>query len=307
MDNVYYVENCQEAVSVRGTKYLSFVLNNGEVKVNGNAFGIKAEASVYLHRVIMCNLKKSGEFVNVENIVILGGLEALPNEHPILKLNLKSNITPEQACEYLKNLASKYMTEPYIKLLHYMQIESLFKLYYKFPAGLSIHHNIEGGLLQHVIEILKLYEGLIQSPQVKNLNHNYVILAVCFHDWGKCMEYDNKKWAVTEDYSLLGHIYMSARAVEELIDSFNEENGNLISEVDKKCIIHCILAHHGQLEWGSPVVPCIPEAYMVHMCDNMSARLYQFSHANHMEKDRYLNNAVVIKPEMLKSEEIKSV
>lgn len=291
-NTMYYVESCQEATSVKGTKYLSFVLNDGEARVSGNAFGVKADASQYLHKVIMCNLKKSGDFVNVENIIVLGGVEKLPVGHPILKLNLRSNITPEQALNYIRSLYYDVIEDKFVQFLEFVDLKQMLQSYGKYPAGLSIHHDIEGGLLQHTMEILDAYVNLTKANQLKDLRHSFSILAILWHDNGKLKEYNPKVWEVTPEYPLLGHMYMSTRSFEEAVDDFNKSHDYIISEVEKECIMHCILAHHGKLEWGSPVTPCMPEAYLVHMCDMISARVFQYKKAIHMEKDRYLGMCV---------------
>ena len=73
---------------------------------------------------------------------------------------------------------------------------------------------------------------------------------------------------------------------------------NLLRElgIDKReinLIVHTILAHHGELEYGSPVVPCIPEAQLVNFVDNISAKADVFNSTGHLEKAFALGTSVV--------------
>ena len=36
---------------------------------------------------------------------------------------------------------------------------------------------------------------------------------------------------------------------------------------------HLILAHHGKYEFGSPRLPAMPEAFVIHYLDNLDAKL----------------------------------
>jgi 3'-5' exoribonuclease len=91
----------------------------------------------------------------------------------------------------------------------------------------------------------------------------------------------------TENMYLLGHIYMSANYLNGLL----REAG-----VDKKemnYIIHCILAHHGEMEYGSPVIPCTPDAQLITYLDNISAKADVFNTTGNMEKAFALGTHVV--------------
>ena len=69
----------------------------------------------------------------------------------------------------------------------------------------------------------------------------------------------------------------------------------IISEHDRDLMVHCILAHHGQRDFGSPVPPCIPEAMVMHFIDQISGKMNMFQNTNHMEKNFFLDNTYVIK------------
>jgi 3'-5' exoribonuclease len=90
-----------------------------------------------------------------------------------------------------------------------------------------------------------------------------------------------------ENGFLLGHIYMSANYLNNLLRDLG------IDKREINFIVHCVLAHHGQLEFGSPVLPCIPEAQLINYLDNISAKADIFSTTGNMEKAFALGTNVV--------------
>ena len=167
------------------------------------------------------------------------------------------------------------------------QANSLFPLYSKYPAATSVHHAFPGGLLNHTWQMLHLLEGVYPVyPYPDELKVERCIIGILFHDWGKLCEY-NTEGERTENGFLLGHIYMSANYLNNLLRDLYTDEGGKISEANKReinLIVHCVLAHHGQLEFGSPVLPCIAEAQLINYLDNISAKADIFSTTGNMEK-----------------------
>lgn len=164
--------------------------------------------------------------------------------------------------------------------------EKLYAPYSKYPAATSVHHAFPGGLLNHTWQMLHMFEGLYPVLPYDDVKPERVILAVLFHDYGKLLEY-NKEGEVQEAMYLLGHIYISSYKLHDEL----KKHG--VDEHEASRIVHCVLAHHGQREWGSPVVPCIQEAVIVTYLDNLSAKTDAISGAGHMEKVFALDTHVV--------------
>ena len=137
----------------------------------------------------------------------------------------------------------------------------------KHSAAKSVHHSFMGGLLEHTLAVTRLCDTYAKQYQV--INRNLLITAALLHDMGKIYELsDFPENDYTDVGNLLGHIYMGARLVEnecEKIDGF--------PEVLRSELVHCILAHHGKMEFGSPKTPGIIEALALHYADNTDAKL----------------------------------
>ena len=99
---------------------------------------------------------------------------------------------------------------------------------------------------------------------------------------------------MTENGILLGHIYQGAQFLQKIFDVVTAKKPELtFSNLDKQKAIHTLLAHHGQMDWGSPVVPAIPEAIVLHYIDQISAKLNMFSTSNNMEFNKFLGTSPI--------------
>jgi 3'-5' exoribonuclease len=137
----------------------------------------------------------------------------------------------------------------------------------KNSAAKSVHHSFIGGLLEHTLSVTKLCNEYTKLYPI--LNRDLLITAAIFHDIGKTKEISKFP---TNDYTdegqLLGHIVIGYQMVDDAIkklDGFPEKLGNELK--------HCILAHHGELEYGSPKKPAIIEAVALNFADNTDAKL----------------------------------
>ncbi len=145
------------------------------------------------------------------------------------------------------------------------------------PAALKMHHAIRGGLVEHVLSMLKLSKKIVEhyrdfpSDAGIKINEDLLYAGVIFHDIGKMWEISgkNENYSFSDEGKLLGHISIGFDLVSKYIDKIPEFPSTL-----KLCILHLILSHHGEREYGSPVTPKIPEALILHYVDNLDAKLY---------------------------------
>lgn len=175
--------------------------------------------------------------------------------------------------------------------------EKLYEPYSKYPAATSMHHAFQGGLLNHTYQMLHMLEGLMPVLPYP-IKAERCILAILFHDYGKLMEY-NREGETQTDMYLLGHIYISAHTLQNVLEGvFAETPGDNKSikpenREEIKRIIHCILSHHGEREYGSPVVPCMQEAVIVNYLDNLSAKTENIKTTGEMEYSGCLGTHIV--------------
>ncbi len=144
------------------------------------------------------------------------------------------------------------------------------------PAAKSMHHAYKTGLLEHVVSITTILDGLSQHYG-KYLDRDLLFLGGFFHDIGKLWElsYDRVTDYTTEG-KLIGHLVMGVELVERKVRELEAQPGRLpgaFPEEKKLLIKHVILAHHGLLEYGSPKRPKCLEALIVHMVDDLDSKV----------------------------------
>ena len=164
----------------------------------------------------------------------------------------------------------KSLTNPYLKKLAgglFLEDADFAKRFQFHSAAKSVHHGFVGGLLEHTLSVTKLCAFFAERYPI--LNRDLLITAALFHDIGKLEElsaFPSNDY--TDEGQLLGHIAMGMEIVGMRIRMIDGFPGKLANELK-----HCILAHHGELEYGSPKKPAIPEAVALNFADNLDAKM----------------------------------
>ena len=130
------------------------------------------------------------------------------------------------------------------------------------------HHYGDGGLIQHTSEVVLLSLDMYDKFKDKYaMDKRIIFLSALFHDYGKVRDYKkiSDLWVPTDHRRLIHHL--SRSAIE-----WSEASDNLPIDI-REGVLHVILSHHGNRNAGSPVAPKTREAWIVHLCDGISARL----------------------------------
>lgn len=158
---------------------------------------------------------------------------------------------------YLRQLASSYFIEDRV----------FVKQFCFHSAAKSVHHGFVGGLLEHTLSVMKLCDYYAGTYEM--INRDLLLTAALFHDIGKTKELSAfPENDYTDAGQLLGHIMIGAEMVGDRIrqiPGFPEKTA-----VELR---HCILAHHGELEYGSPKKPALIEALALNFADNTDAKM----------------------------------
>lgn len=153
----------------------------------------------------------------------------------------------------------------------FVEDEDFIKAFRKSSAAKSVHHGFVGGLLEHTLSVTKMCDYFTKAYPV--LNRDLLLTAAICHDIGKTRELS---LFPTNDYTdegqFLGHIVMGTEMVGVKIAQIPDFPPLLKQELQ-----HCILAHHGELEYGSPKKPALVEAVALNLADNTDAKLETFT------------------------------
>lgn len=224
------------------------------------------------------------EFDSLDYIAVMGDITSFQGN---LQLNVK-RVRKVQEGEYdpkdylpvsKKDIDGMYtellgliasVKHPYLrKLLESFFVEDKdFEKRFKFhSAAKSVHHGFVGGLLEHTLSVTKNCDYFAATYPI--LNRDLIVSAAIFHDIGKLEELSTfPENDYTDEGQLLGHIMIGAEMVGErirMIPGFPKGTANELK--------HCILAHHGELEYGSPKKPALAEALALSFADNIDAKM----------------------------------
>lgn len=165
---------------------------------------------------------------------------------------------------YIDSVKNTYLN----KLLHSFFDDSTFAKEFKsHSAAKTVHHGFVGGLLEHTVSVTRNCDYFAKNYPF--LNRDLLLSAAMFHDVGKLKELSTfPENDYTDIGQLLGHIMIGAEWVGEKIRTINGFPPVLENELK-----HCILAHHGELEYGSPKKPALVEALALSFADNLDAKM----------------------------------
>ncbi len=178
---------------------------------------------------------------------------------------------------------------PYLNRLlcsFFKEDEKFIALFKKSSAAKSVHHSFVGGLLQHTLAVTKICDFLCTRYEM--LNRDLLITSSICHDIAKTKEYSlYPENDYTDEGNFLGHIVMGVEMIDEKIRGYNGNPGiegfPVVLENELK---HCILSHHGELEYGSPKKPAIMEAVALNFADNTDAKMQIFTEMFEGETNR---------------------
>lgn len=143
----------------------------------------------------------------------------------------------------------------------------------RHSAAKTIHHGYIGGLLEHSLAVAKMCD--YYTTYYKRLNRDLLITAALLHDIGKIYELSGfPENDYTDAGQLLGHIVMGTMMIRDRIKDIPDFPAKAANELE-----HCILAHHGELEYGSPKKPALLEALALSFADNTDAKIQTFMEA----------------------------
>lgn len=159
---------------------------------------------------------------------------------------------------------------PYLKALlesFFVKDAAFIKSFKEHSAAKSVHHGFVGGLLEHTLSVTKLCDFYCKCYPV--LNRDLLLTAAMCHDIGKTTELSLfPANDYTDEGQLLGHIVVGTEMIHDKIRDIPNFPKVLANELK-----HCILAHHGELEYGSPKKPALVEALALNLADNTDAKM----------------------------------
>ena len=186
---------------------------------------------------------------------------------------------------YIRGIVAS-LVDPRFRALAELYLSEYGDRFRRTAAARQNHHARRGGLVEHVAQMMRAAEAI--AGVYPMLNRDLLLAAVLFHDAGKLWENalpaDGFVMAFDERGEMLGHITIGIELVNALWrkllaspDAASWSGLMPASEDARLHLLHLIASHHGELQFGSPVVPKTPEACALHYVDNLDAKMEMFA------------------------------
>ena len=268
--DVYLCKNKQIAMTKNGKEYGNLVLQDKTGTIDAKIWDLgspgvgKFETMDYVHVEADVTLFQNSFQLNVRRIRRAQEGEYVEADYlPVSKKDIKKMY--EELLGYIRSVKNPYLQ----KLLcgYFVENAAFAKAFQFHSAAKTVHHGFVGGLLEHTLSVTRLCD--YYAGYYPMINRDLLLTAAIFHDIGKTRELSRfPENDYTDDGQLLGHIIIGTEMVGESIRSIPGFPEKLATELK-----HCILAHHGELEYGSPKKPALLEALALNFADNTDAKM----------------------------------
>lgn len=278
IEDYFLIQQINKGVTSKGAPYLSMCLQDSTGSLDAKYWNVSEE--------LLCAYKP-GMLVKVVG-------EALAHNKQVqLRVNAveiqdrdKFDLKDYLKASYLSRDELKTRVNTYLSLIDNIKIKTVCealireydKYYFTYPAASKNHHDFIGGLATHVVEMLDIAKAILANHTY--LNKDLLYAGILLHDLGKVIELSGP---VLTEYTLqgklLGHISIMQTKIELKALELGIEGEEII------LLRHMTLSHHGVYEYGSPVLPLIPEAEILYLIDNIDARLNSLEKAMSQTED----------------------
>ncbi len=270
VSEVYLCKNKQIQLTKNGKEYGNLVLQDKTGTIDGKIWDLGSpgignfETMDYVYIDADVTVFQGTNQLNIRRIRKAREEEYIPADYlPVSKKDIGKMYQELTAMirtiknPYLNKLASSYFIDD----------PEFAKAFQFHSAAKSVHHGFVGGLLEHTLSVAKLCD--YYASYYPGINRDLLLTAAMFHDIGKTKELSVfPENDYTDDGQLLGHIIIGTEMVGERIRTIPGFPHRLAAELK-----HCILAHHGELEYGSPKKPALLEALALNFADNTDAKM----------------------------------
>ena len=171
----------------------------------------------------------------------------------------------EELLGYIKKVDNPYLRQ--VLEYYFVKDETFIRNFKGHSAAKTVHHGFAGGLLEHTLSVVKFCDYMTGAYPI--LNKDLLFTAAICHDIGKTKELSSfPENDYTDEGQLLGHIVIGVEMIGDAVRNIPDFPEKLANELK-----HCIVAHHGELEYGSPKKPALAEAMALNLADNADAKM----------------------------------
>ena len=270
VSDVYLCKTKQIALTKNGKEYGSVTLQDKTGTIDGKIWDLGSPgigefgAMDYIFIDADVTMFQGAFQLNIRRVRVADEGEYYPGDY--LPMTTKDiNAMVRELGQYITTIKNEHLRK--LAAGYFVNDQKFMKAFCSHSAAKSVHHGFVGGLLEHTLSVVKMCDFFCK--QYPNLNRDLLLTAAMFHDIGKVKELSSfPENDYTDEGQLIGHIIIGAQMVQEGAAKIAGFPKKLANE-----LVHCVLAHHGELEYGSPKKPALIEAMALNLADNADAKL----------------------------------
>ncbi len=267
------ITQMNRGITNSGAPYLSFVLQDQSGSIDAKLWDAKDEllSGVEAGKVVLVSAEvlkyRNALQLRIYSLTKLEDNQFDPSDY-VMATDLSLEFMQKRIHETLLSMQDVVYRDVCTSI-----IEDLQEKLYSYPAAAKNHHDFVGGLATHMISMLDLGEAFCTLYPM--LNRDLLLAGILLHDLGKI---DELSGPILTEYTvegkLVGHISIMQSKVAEKAKALGYQDSEQVT-----LMRHMILSHHGEYEFGSPVLPMVMEAEMLTFIDNVDARMNMFAKA----------------------------
>lgn len=275
VNDIYMITQPVLRNTTRGDLYIAMYISDMTGKVNARMW--RATEAVYnqlptegfVHIRGKSELYQNALQIVIDDIVVVEADKVTLSDYmPRTQKDIKQMFT-----ELKEMIGGIENTDLKVLVDEFLSDNTLMRQFCTAPAAMQMHHNYLGGLLEHTHNMLKVAQAVL--PLYPKVQAELVLAAIFLHDIAKTCELSYKTAiSYTDSGQLLGHIVQGVGMVNNKVDKLAEK-GVAIDRDIVDSLLHIIVSHHGQYDFGSPKLPATAEAFMVSYIDNLDAKMNQ--------------------------------
>ena len=270
ISDIYLCKTKQIQLTKTGKEYGNLILQDKTGTIEAKIWDLSSpgvgefDAMDYVHIEADVTLFQNANQLNVRRIRTAREGEYVEADYlPVSKKEIGKMY--EELLGFVRSVKNPWLNQ--LLSGYFVEDKEFAKAFQFHSAAKTVHHGFVGGLLEHTLSVVKLCD--YYAGYYKTLNRDLLLTAAMFHDIGKMQELSRfPENDYTDDGQLLGHIMIGTEMIHDHIREIPNFPTVLANELK-----HCILAHHGELEYGSPKKPALLEALALNFADNTDAKM----------------------------------
>ena len=263
------IKGTAERKTKTGNPFLTMTLQDTSGEMTGNRWGVTEQELEQFKPGTVVHVKGKREEYNGQPQLRIDTIRLATEGEPdnpdlyVKRAPINREVMIEKFNEVIFDI-----TNPNMNRIVRFLLNKYNKEFFTAPAAKSNHHAFQGGLSYHTISMLEIAKTI--ADYYPNINRSLLYAGLVLHDLGKVVELSGPTATeYTLEGQLIGHIVL---VDQEITEACRELKIGVDAE-DVLALRHVILAHHGFLEFGSPVRPQIKEAEIIHYIDQIDAKI----------------------------------